>query len=403
MNALKSFFSKENIYDIIASVLVLMLPLSKALPNLLLIPLGVVFLFRLKRNDYSYIKSKTILLYFASIAVLTLFSFLKGTFIDDIAYFGRMYIVLLFFLFFTQVKKVKYIELAFLLGVIIAVGISIINIFVEYQSNPEFVLANNATVNEVLLLERPYFGIVLALGTFIALKYTETRKSNLEGYILAVVFTAFAVYISARLGILMCLLLIVIYTIRLSKRNKNTTLGIGIGLTLLIALAFGLSNNLQKRMFIDNDFERTKKMVVDTEPRFVIWPCIFEKMAHPTIIAFGHKNKQEIEDELVKCYDKTIDYNESKRVYYLKAKFNTHNQFLDFAMLGGYLPAILLLLAFLVSFFSRKISFELKVILTLFFMFFIVENVLQRQLGAFLFGIFVALYITLKQTKKPIV
>jgi hypothetical protein len=61
-------------------------------------------------------------------------------------------------------------------------------------------------------------------------------------------------------------------------------------------------------------------------------------------------------------------------------------------MLGGIFSATFLILSFLIPLFLKNISFEMKIILIMFFAFFLVENVIHRQLGRYLFAIFAALY-----------
>ena len=77
----------------------------------------------------------------------------------------------------------------------------------------------------------------------------------------------------------------------------------------------------------------------------------------------------------------------SKIKFYKEKSFNTHNQFLGFLLLGGWL-ACLLLLGFFLSSLYNSIHSVYSIILLLFLLFFIFENVLYRQLGAQLMGFF---------------
>jgi O-antigen ligase len=93
------------------------------------------------------------------------------------------------------------------------------------------------------------------------------------------------------------------------------------------------------------------------------------------------------------CYVSKIEPGRTKKInYYKTEKFNTHNQFLDIWLIAG-LPGLSILLAlFIVPFLKQKTYSEMLTVLVLFFLFMLVENIFQRQIGCFLFGIFLGLY-----------
>ncbi|HET8886307.1 MAG TPA: O-antigen ligase family protein, partial [Salinimicrobium sp.] len=241
-----------------------------------------------------------------------------------------------------------------------------------------------------LWLERPYFGIILSLGTFICLKNAEKFKKN-DYYLLALLFIGFSIYISARLSILINCLLIFIYLLKSYRIQRNTKIWTGFGFVLLIAIALGLSDNLMSRMKITNDLDKTTHLIKAYEPRFVIWPCAMEIVENDLNLLMGLSGFNEYDEKLTSCYAETIE-KPDKREYYLERKFNTHNQFLDILLIGGILPLLVLILSFFHVWFSKQYSLELKIVFLMFFLFFLVENALHRQLGCYLFGIFVALY-----------
>ncbi|MDN6280112.1 MAG: O-antigen ligase family protein [Psychroflexus sp.] len=376
----KNFLNK----NVTAAILAFTLLFSPALPNILLIPLVLLILFGEK--DKRFIQSPFFVLFAGAVLVLILTAVVQGTFINQISKFTRHILFLILFIVFYQVTKKRQVENAYLIGAITVLVISSILISIEKINNSEFMLSGGEIVNDILLLERPYFGIALVIATFITLK---RAAKNPKYYLLALLFTAFNIYISARLAIVLCIFLFFIYAIKNSPFNFYKSLGIGLGLVFILGFSLSLSDNFMKRMHLDKDYEKLVIRVKAYEPRFIIWPCAHEIIKKNNY--WGIASFKESEAQLVNCYASKIS-KEDKRNYYTSQKFNTHNQFLDYFLMGGWPTATLLLLSFFIPLFMRKTSFELKMILLIFLGFFLVENVIHRQLGRYLFAIFAALY-----------
>lgn len=378
--------NKNNFLDknVTAAILAFTLLLSPALPNILLIPL--VFLILFGKKDGRFIQSPFFTLFAGAVLVLILTAVGQGTFMNEISKFTRHILFLILFIIFYQVTKKRQVENAYLIGAITVLIISSILILIETMNNSEFMLSDGEIVNETLLLERPYFGIALVIATFITLK---RAAKDPKYYLLTLLFTGFCIYISARLAMILCIFLIFIYAIKNSPLDFKKSLGISIGLVFILSFSLSLSQNFMSRMHLDKDYENTINRIKDFEPRFIIWPCAHEIIKKNNY--WGIASFKESEAQLVDCYASKIN-KEDKRNYYTNQKFNTHNQFLDYFLMGGWPAATLLLLCFLIPLFMRNTSFELKVILLIFLGFFLVENVIHRQLGRYLFAIFAALY-----------
>lgn len=388
MEELKTYFQNtQKAIDLIAGLILLFLPISPALPNILLVPLGLLVIFNFKK--FNFVRSKTFFIYGLCILFLIFLAAIDGSLPEDLTLYSRFLLVLILFLLFTQVKNLRLVEHFLLIGIFIAFVGSAVAVAIYSFQNTGFLLDTGSAVNDLLWLERPYFGIMLSLGTFICFRNAEKYHKN-DYYILALLFIGFSIYISARLSIFLNVLLILVFLLKSDQIQRGTKIGIAFIFALLVAIAFGLSDNLMSRMRITNDWDETKALIQDYEPRFVIWPCATEIVENETNLFIGLNGYEELEEKLTDCYASSIE-KEDKRDYYLTRKFNTHNQFLDFLLVGGIFPFLLLLLLFLQGWFSGN-PFEFKIILLMFFLFFLVENVLHRQLGCYLFGIFVALY-----------
>lgn len=387
-NAIKE--NAQQITDYLAAFLVFVLPFSTALPNILLIPLILIIGLNFRRIKWT--KSYPFLFFGMAISILIVLALYNKTFLDEIDLFSKYFLILFLFILFTQVTNKKYCEYALLLGLIIAMLISSFSIGKQLLENPDFLLDSGKIVNKLLLLERPYFGFMLTVGIFICLKNAEKSSRKYIYYLFSVFFAAFTIYISARLAMGLIGLLFFTYLFKSTQIHRKTKISFGILLALLFIISMGLSNNLMSRMHIKDDLDKTIHLIKVYEPRFVIWPCAVDIALNEMNFLTGLKSNEEVEQQLTQCYSQIE--REGKRQYYLKARFNSHNQFLCFLLLGGIVPFLLLISMFSYTFLSKKNSFELKVLFFLFLSFFMVENVLHRQLGCYLFGIFVALYST---------
>lgn len=374
------FFDNNSIAVLLISTLLL----STALPNILLIPfiLSIVF----HKKDISFIKSPFFIFFAAAVTVIILSAISQGTIISDFNKLSKHFLVLVLFILFYQVSKIKQAENAFLLGSSITLLITCLIILFEYFDNPDFSLANGELVNELLILERPYLGFAFALATFIALKKAAIKPKY---YVLAICFTAFNIYVSARLAIILCIFLFFIFAIKNSPFSSKKSLGIGAILVIILGFSLSLSDNFMKRIHLDKDYDKLMIRVKAYEPRFIIWPCTYNIIEEN--ILWGTPSFDITENKLKNCYANEIEQDD-KRNYYINEGFNTHNQFLDYLMLGGIFSVIFLILSFLIPLLLKNISFEMKIILIMFLAFFIVENVIHRQLGRYFFAIFAALY-----------
>lgn len=387
----------QNPIDICAALVVLLLPFSTALPNLLLIPLGIVVIINFR--DFKWVSSYPLLLLYAALLFIVILGIFNHSFLNDLNLYSRYFLIPVLFLFFTQVKNKKYSEYALLLGVFTTMLISGVQVAVYTWENPGFLLDVGGIVNELLLLDRPYFGFLLTLGVFVCLKNAEKSKRKYDYYLLSILFAAFSIYISARLSIGLICLLFFVFLFKNREVHRKIKIWIGLGLALLFAISLGLSDNLVSRMHLKKEWGQTVRLIKDKEPRVIIWPCGVKIIQHEMNLMTGLMSSKTVEGKLTQCYKEGLINRPEKQTYYLNAKFNSHNQFLGFFLLGGIFPFLLLIAMFVFAFASKKNSFEFKLLFLLFLAFFLVENVLYRQLGCYLFGIFIALYANRSQNK----
>ncbi len=387
---------KQNLVDLLAALLLLSLPLSKALPNILLIALSLAVFFNRRKFKISF--PAPLLLFVGAILYLFLLFIFQYTG-NELDIYLRYFTSVLLLVLYSQTKNRKLIEYFFLVGLTVAVIGSYFAIFIYKVNHPTFILDIGDEINQLLWVERPYFGFMLALGIFISLNNVSNSKKGIFFLVPAVLFLSFSIYISARLGILLSIFVILLFFLRSKQIKTWAKLSLG-GLFLIsIILSLTLSKGLMSRMHLSADVNNKLASIKDYEPRFVIWPCSVKLITEEISFLTGAQNYEETRVKLSECYNNSIEKLD-KREYFLKKRFNTHNQFFDFFLIGGILPFLLLLSVFVYVWFSVKYSFETKLLFILCFSFFFVENVLYRQLGCYLFGTFAALYLNKESVEK---
>ncbi len=355
-----------------------------------MIPLLGLLIYRHKKINFK----QNLILLFLSIGFvwLILMGIIGGALQDDFSNYWRYFIVLIALVATQQVSRLHWLEWSFLSGLTIAVIGSLISMLSYALQSGDFLLANGAIVNKILWVERPYFGFLLAIDIFILLKNSE-RQPRWWRLLLAVTFYAFTLYISARLALFLQTFLWAFFIVKTKHLKSSVKLWGGLAASVLITFSLFSNDNFTKRMKLNPDnFNESIAKFIDFEPRFVIWPCAYNIINDQINWGTGLQNESAVDQALTNCYGNSITHNNTKKTYFLNLQFNTHNQFLGVFLYGGILPFIMLITVFILALCSSHSSTETKLIFTLFLMFFLVENVLDRQLGCYLFGIFAGLY-----------
>ena len=221
----------------------------------------------------------------------------------------------------------------------------------------------------------------------------KTSKQKVFYKLSIVLFIGFVYLIVARLAlglILIYLFILAFQQYKLSK--KKIVLFVGLFSSLLFMLVIN-NKNLKKRLHIENSFDKTIKVIANQEPRVVIWGCFLGLIKKSDFnYLTGYKSIKSIQSDLNDCYKNTIE-NVSKNTYYQKTKFNTHNQFLDFFLQGGLIGFLLFIIILGYSFYSNRFNFTTIFIIFSFVSFLLLENLFHRQLGVYLIGIFIPLFM----------
>jgi O-antigen ligase len=382
----------DNIFDIVFSILLFSLSISMAIPNLVLAVLFFVFLF--KRDKIKVVKWYTKLLF-----IVVIYIFLKALFfnalVENFSIYKHFLVVLVLSFLIYNIKNITTVIKGSIFGVFLGVMVALFKISNFYFIHKVLPFGNTVEVKDLLLIHRPYFGFMCLITIVlidILLPKIKSKNEKIFFLIIGFIIAVFMYIIVARLSLFLLIIYLIIKTINYLKLSLlKSVLGF---LTILILMfgAFSLNKNIKNRLHIEASYSETIKVLKNQEPRFVIWDCFFSQINNKNFnVYFGYNNRKSIQEELNGCYKERID-NVSKRDYYVDTEFNTHNQFFDIFLEGGILGLSLFLALFMFLVYSFRENFNASFILLSFILFFIFENLFHRQLGAYLFGIFIPLF-----------
>ena len=389
---------KDNLFDYLLCVLVLILPFSKAIPNITLVLLSLLYI-----KDFSYHSFKAIKLFpniiiFCFFAYLLLKAVILGTFLDDFKIYKGYLLTLWLLIVLQKIKDLNLLKFFVLISINLMVFVSfglIGNYYLHHHALP---FSNTSEVNTLLVLERPYAGFMAVMGVFLSFEFLETMpKQKIFFIINSIIMIFFVLIISARLSIISIFIVVIIYLLFFYKINVYKKIGTVFLLIVFLGSALFFNKNIANRFFIKDNMAKSLATASDYEPRIVIWSCAKEMVKKDDFNFFlGFNTYKKISNNYSECYGSSIK-NVSKRDYFSVMQFNSHNQFIDIFLIGGLLGLLLLLFWFFSTFYFVKNNFFKISILVSTAFFFTVENVLYRQFGCYIFCIFAAMLIT----KKP--
>ena len=382
------FILKENIYDFVAILLLVSLSFSKALPNIFLGILFLLFLLNKSRKKYFFYFEN----YFIIIALLFFYLILKAllfqSLIIDIQYYSKYFLILLTTLVLLKVNRNRLI-LGFLLSVLISIIIASVNIFSFYLNHKKFPFEDGAIINKILVVERPYFGFICLLAIILSVYISSIfKKYKLLFYIFASIAVAFIFFIAARLSLISLVLILLIYIFFYSTLSIVKKLSIIIAGILILSFTLTSYKNLTNRFFTNT----TKDKLQLYDPRVVIWSCAYEISSADNFNAvFGVESYSWLESQFRECYSHKNNDDLERKEWFIKQGFNSHNQFIDIYLIGGIL-GLFIFTAFVGNLlYISKNNFLISAVAFSLFLFFILENVLHRQFGCYLIAFVLAI------------
>ena len=379
-------------FDILFALLLFSLSISVAIPNIILGIISLLFIFKKRKKIFSNTYINVLILFVTYLFIKTI---LLNSFINNILIYKHLIIILVSSILIFHIKNIIIVIKGYVFGVFLGVLISLGKIFNFYLEYKYFPFGNTSDVENLILIHRPYLGFMC----FIAIVLISVLIGKLEdnnkklGYLsLTFIFILFLFTIVARLALFLSLIFIFIKIFHHFKLSKTKLLITFCSLIIIISSVFLLNKNLKNRFHIKDSYIETINVLKNQEPRFVIWKCSLNQIYDINFNFFtGYSDRSNIEEKLTSCYGETIE-NISKRDYYLKTRFNTHNQFFDIFLDGGIIGLSLFLVFLLFPFIYFRNNFEAVFTLLGLITFLGLENLFFRQLGAYLFGILIPLF-----------
>lgn len=127
---------------------------------------------------------------------------IKWRLFAEFGFYSRIFISLLLLLAIPQVNRLKYVETAFISGVILATLIATYNVLAFEHFKLSFsIFGNTGAVNKLLRIERPYFGFLLALVVYLCLRHKTLVYYAIAAF--ASIFAPLSLRVSV-LGLLCC-------------------------------------------------------------------------------------------------------------------------------------------------------------------------------------------------------
>lgn len=387
-------------FDIVFSVLLFSLSFSIAIPNILLGILLILFFFKKKRVMFATV-------YIKLLSLFCLFLILKALFfnslLENIINYKFLLVLLIVSILIFNIKNSRIVIKGYVFGVFLGVIISSIKISFYYFRFKTLPFGNTSEVQNLIPIHRPYFGFMCLLAIVLIMFLfgkINSKKEKIIYILMAILILFFLNIIVARLSLLLSFLYLIISVLIFLALNKTKLVVSLFFLSLLFLTIFSLNENLKNRFHLKNSYIETINVLRNQEPRFVIWNCVISQINNKDFNCyFGYENRKTIQNNLNDCYNSSIS-NVSKKEYYLITKFNTHNQFFDIFLDGGVVGIFLFLIIFIFSSHIFRNNFDAIFILFSFSLFLVVENLLQRQLGAYLLGIFIPLFHKIITTEE---
>ncbi|PZR23975.1 MAG: hypothetical protein DI539_01925 [Flavobacterium psychrophilum] len=382
----------NKIYDYVFALPLLVLPFGKALPNIALALVVICFLADCRKLEYKRLLSFPIVVIYVFLIYIYAKGALTGSLFSEWSVYKKLIVLFIIPILFLKVKNLNILKAGVVAGAVTMAFYTFIMASVYYYYNGNLPFNTGDVVNKLMLLERPYAGFYALIGSiFSFVLIRHYTKYKVKFIICAIVCMFFIVLISARISFLTLLVTCFIYLLFYTAIPTYKKVLFFLGSLFMLTIILVFNRNISDRFFITGDIEKSLELASNFEPRVIIWPCCYEMTAKKDFNpVFGFSSYSIIENYLVSCYDSKIS-RPDKKVYYMESKFNSHNQFIDIYLNYG-LTGLLIFLTFLAGiFYYIKDNFIFLAVFIGVVFFMMVENILQRQMGCYIFGTFTGL------------
>lgn len=388
----------HQIYHYLFFALVFAIPFEddiRVVPNILIGILFILLPFVQKAIFKKIWNNKVLIIAISLIVFIVLSSLIIGAISADMYVIKKLFISIAVLVLALPIKRDFQLLLCFILSVTLGNFISVYNLVNYTLEVGSFEIASGQHINDLLFIERLYFGFLNSLSIAFSLKIWSKTPKKYRLFLVANVLLSVCLLflVVSRMAIITVLLMFMIkifYETDLKKSLITVALIFGI-----VAAFFLFNDNLAKRfLYVDkkNDFFYK---IREWEPRYVIWNCAFSQVnssEHKLLTGEGFNKTQE---NLNNCYVNSMSKKE-RVAYFLETRFNTHNQYLDLLLSKGLIGlAIFLFLIYWLIRQNNKDINQLNILLVL-VLFALIENLFHRQIGVYLFALILIVLTPIK-------
>lgn len=380
------------IYPYVFLLLYLVIPFDdyvRALPNILLLILGIAFPFVVEKSQLQKLKSPPVILLFIMGVYLLLNAFFSGRIADDFDVISKVLTVLGLAILYIPISDMQKIKNAIIFSALAAIFFSVYNFVVIAHETGGFALGDSPQVVDSLLIDRIYLGLLCVFSILISTTSIEKKYHPLNNYYLGniAINVVFILLIASKIALFALLGLLLLRQFYGSRKPWKFIV-VGITGLMLVGFFYVLKNkefiNSKNVPAVVSGFVTNSRTY---EIRATAWNCMDEiaKKTNPGLTGIGFENT---EKELLDCYAISITDPESQ-AHFLEQEYNSHNQFLDFYLSAGIISVILFIVFIVGSFLIVYKDYFATAMLALLVYYSLVENVFHRQMGAYYVGVIV--------------
>ena len=383
---------KENPFDVFFGLLLFTAPILPKVSNVLLAFLILYLIF--DRKDYTNIKiellKKPLFYVLFFLLFYWLFMGLVTNSLEETNYSLLIPVFIIPFLFLKVKSKETFLWAISALSFMISIR-GIYGLLHFYIQNHQFLPFEGQVINEVLGLERPYLGFISVIGALSSLQLAQIyTKYKVWFIIYSIYIVGFVFLISARISAITVLFLLFIFLVFYLKTSVKTKFIFTLLSLIFLFSTLFFNKNLRERFFITTNIQNSLVKLNRHEPRMVIWNCAYDIACDSDFnVFFGLNSQKVLEDKYLDCYAQKME-NKYRAAYFIFTKKNSHNQFLDIYLFSGLIGFILFTYFFIIQIFSHRKNYIKTAMIISLVLFLLVENVLRRQMGTYLFIIIVS-------------
>ncbi len=387
------------IYPYAFLLLYLIIPFDnyiRALPNILLGILVVAFPFIVKKEDFKKLKSLPIAIFLVLFAYLCIDSFVGGRWQEDYKIINKVMIALGLAILYIPVADIKKINSAIIFSSLAAIIFSVYNFVLITDASGSFALGESPQVVESLLIDRLYLGLLSTFSILISFKEIQKKYHPNNNYYLANIFVnaLFIILIASKIAVISLFVLVLIR--QFYGQRKIWKIIIATGAIAMVVGLFLIIKNEKTIQFNQPENQKITPAFIGNsmtyELRAVVWKCAQNIINQEEFLITG-MGFDTTKEKLVSCYETQIS-NPEKMERFVSERYNTHNQFLDFYLSAGFIALLLFLAFIIVSFISIRKQFFPTAMLAMLLMYCMVENLFQRQIGAYYVGFILIVLMT---------